>query len=318
MPNLLVACRASAAPKAEQRLEGGPRLPATVGPEDELIEVDLELPTADSVVSAHKPVLEVADHPVGKRNDGLGALPQPEPGRLRSWDVPVASRDEPFEALETVGVDGGTDRDIPGHEVPHRCPGEVRNDLHSHSSRHAPTSFDGDEHQRFLASPELTAAPKSSLSSANPPLVKLDLASERLPSRVHHRSTKLVENHPCGLVAANPELALQEQGRQTPLVRRHQIGGPEPRRERRLRVVKNGPSRHRDLVAARGALPSTAASQGIRRRVTAPGTGEALCPAARGQVVRARFLAGELLLKLPKVLRERRPGHPDTLPIVVC
>ena len=49
---------------------------------DELIKVDLKLPAADTVVSAHKPVLEVADHPVGKGNDGLGALPQPAWGRL--------------------------------------------------------------------------------------------------------------------------------------------------------------------------------------------------------------------------------------------
>src|SRR3972149_180271 len=102
MPNLLVACRASAAPKAEQRLEGGPRLPATVGPEDKLIEVDLKLPTADSVVSSPKPVLKVADHPVGKRNDRLGPLSQSERGRLRSWDVGVAGRGEALEALEAV------------------------------------------------------------------------------------------------------------------------------------------------------------------------------------------------------------------------
>ena len=92
MPNLIVTRWASAAPKAEQRLEGGPRLPATVGPEDELIEVDLELGTADSVVSAHQPALEVADHPVSKRNDGLGALPQPDTDRLGSRDVPVTGR----------------------------------------------------------------------------------------------------------------------------------------------------------------------------------------------------------------------------------
>ena len=42
------------------------------------------------------------------------------------------------------------------------------------------------------------------------------------------------------------------------------------------------PGRHRDLVTARGALPSTAASQGVGRRMSAPGTGEALWPAARG------------------------------------
>ena len=158
MTNLLVAGGASAAAKTKQRLEGGPRLPTPVGPENELIKVDLKLPAADTVVSTHKPVLEVADH----------------------------------------------------------------------------------------------------------------------------------------------------------------LGGPEPRRERRLRVVENCPGRHRDLVTARGALPSTAASHGVGRLVTAPGTGEALWPATRRQVVRARFLGGELLLKLPEALRERWPGHLPTLPIAVC
>jgi len=71
MPDLVVARGASATAKAKEGLEGGPWLPAPVGPEDELIEVDLELPAADSVVSTHEPVLEVADHPVGKGNNGL-------------------------------------------------------------------------------------------------------------------------------------------------------------------------------------------------------------------------------------------------------
>lgn len=70
---------------------------------DELVEVDLELPAADSVVSTHEPVLEVADHPVRKGNNGLGTLPQPEPGRLQSWDMSVACRGQPFKALEAVG-----------------------------------------------------------------------------------------------------------------------------------------------------------------------------------------------------------------------
>jgi len=65
VPDPLVARRASAASKAEQGLEGGPGLVSTVRPEDKLIEVDLELPPADSVMSPHKPVLKVADRPVG-------------------------------------------------------------------------------------------------------------------------------------------------------------------------------------------------------------------------------------------------------------
>lgn len=114
MADLLVTRRTAGAPKAKQGLEGSPGLIATVGPEDNLIEVDLKLPTADSVVSPHKPVLKLA------------------------------------------------------------------------------------------------AAPKSCLGSAHPRLVKLDLAPEMLPSRVHHRSTKLVEDHPRGFIAAEAKLTLQQ------------------------------------------------------------------------------------------------------------
>src|SRR6266481_9281413 len=131
MPDLLVTRRASAAAKTEQGLEGGPWFPATVGPEDELIEVNRELARAYSVVGSHQPVLKVTDHPVGQRNNGLDALAQSATGRLRSWDMRVAGRGESVEALEAVGVDRGTDRDVPGYEVPHRRPSEVTNDLHS-------------------------------------------------------------------------------------------------------------------------------------------------------------------------------------------
>jgi hypothetical protein len=127
-----------------------------------------------------------------------------------------------------------------------------------------------------------------------------------------------VEHHPRGLIAAEAELPLQQQGREPTLVRCHQVGGPEPRRERGLRIVKNCPRRQRDLVTAGGALPPTPASQGVGMRVPASRTGKALRPATRHQVVRAPFFAGELRLKLPKVLGEGQSGHPFTLPIVSC
>src|SRR5229473_2109277 len=127
-------------------------------------------------------------------------------------------------------------------------------------------------------------------------------------------STALVENHPCGFVAADPELALQEQGRETTLVCRHQVGGPEPRRERRLRVVKDCPRRQRDLVTARGTLPPTAAGQGVGARVTAPGAGEAVRPAACSEVLRTRFFGGELRLKVLKARGKGRSGHASPYP----
>ena len=113
----------------------------------------------------------------------------------------VTGRGEPLEALEAICEDGGTDRDVSRDEPPYRNPGEVGNDLHSDSARCRSTSLDGDQDQGCLASLELAAAPKPCLGSAHPRLVKFNLAPKRLPSRVHHRSTKFVENHPCGFVS---------------------------------------------------------------------------------------------------------------------
>jgi hypothetical protein len=68
-----------------------------------------------------------------------------------------------------------------------RCrPGRWRPRCHGGQT---PPSLDGHEDQRRLASPELSAAPESSLSSANPRLIKLDLASERLRVSLAGRRT---------------------------------------------------------------------------------------------------------------------------------
>jgi hypothetical protein len=99
VPDLVLARRASATAKAKQRLEGGPWLPAPADTEDELIEVDLELPAADSVMSTHQPVLEVADHPVGKGNNGLAAQPQPERGGCNREDMPVPAAVSPSKLV---------------------------------------------------------------------------------------------------------------------------------------------------------------------------------------------------------------------------
>jgi hypothetical protein len=72
--NLRVGPRTSVAVKAEQGLIGSPRFTMTVRAEDEFIEIDLKLAAADALVCTNQPALKVPDHPVGKRNDGLGSL----------------------------------------------------------------------------------------------------------------------------------------------------------------------------------------------------------------------------------------------------
>jgi hypothetical protein len=46
---------------------------------DELIQIDLELIPADTVVGADEPLLEIANRPVGQRNHRFGSLPQLDP-----------------------------------------------------------------------------------------------------------------------------------------------------------------------------------------------------------------------------------------------
>jgi len=132
---------------------------------------------------------------------------------------------------------------------------------------------------------------------------------------VDHRSTKLVENHPGRLITANPELTLEQKGGETSLVRRHEVGGPEPRRERGPGVVKNGPGCQGDLVSTGSALPSTSADQCVRSPISAPGTGEPVLPSARGQVVSARLVAGKIHLKLPEGRGKGGSSHVSTLPV---
>ena len=220
--------------------------------------------------------------------------------------------------LEAVGVDGGAGPHVTSGERPDRSRCEVGNDLHSNSPRPTAPPLHGGKHQCSLSSLELAASSESCLGSTHPCLVKFDLAPERLASIVDHRATQLVEDHPGRLIAADPELALEQEGRETSLVRRHQVGRPKPRRERRLRVVEDGPRRHGNLVSARSALPSPSAGQRVRLPVAAPGTREPVRPSACGHVVRASLVGGKVHLKLAERRRKGRSSHASILPVVVC
>ncbi len=258
---------ASAGAQSQEGLEGGHGFASPVVAEHELVEVDRKQCAADSMVRSYEPVLKVAGCPIRERDDGLGALSQVKRWRLGSRPMPVPGLLQSREALQAIGVDGGTGRDVTGGELPDRRRVEIENDLHPDSPCRSPTPLHGDEHQRGLASLQLSASSESRLGADHPRLVKFDFAPEGLPRLVDHRSTTFVENQPSGLIAFNPELALEQKGRETSLVRRHQVGGPEPRREWRLRVVKNGPRCQGNLVPTGSALPPTPADQHVTQNL---------------------------------------------------
>ena len=155
------------------------------------------------------------------------------------------------------------------------------------------------------------------LRPADPGVVDLDFPEQGLARRIDHRSAQLMEHHPRGFIAAQPELTLEQERRDAALVGRHQIRRPEPLRQRGLRVVENRSSGQRDLMPARGALPASI-RQRVRPRMSAARTREALGPATRRQVLLASLVGREFSLKLAQILRKGRAWHAFTLQVVAC
>jgi len=195
---------------------------------------------------------------------------------------------------------------------------EIGNYFHSDSPRSPATLFHRDQDERRSSPFELSASAETGLLAANPRFINFYVAVQRLASYIHHGPAELMKHHPCGLVTGQTKLPLYEQGRHAALVGRHQIGSPEPVRQRDLGPVKNRPGGQRDLVTATGALLSSLILQFVSTPMSASGANEAIGPAAGHQVVLASFLGGELALKLPQCFGKRRSGHSATLLIGAC
>jgi hypothetical protein len=90
--NLPIRRRRTAGPEPEQRLKRGGGYSTTVMTEDKLVEIDLELTAAHAVMSAHKPLLEVADGAVGEGHNRLRARAELSGPRLLrgTWRNPFA------------------------------------------------------------------------------------------------------------------------------------------------------------------------------------------------------------------------------------
>jgi hypothetical protein len=160
------------------------------------------------------------------------------------------------KALEAIGVDGRTRRDILVKERDHGAALEVWDRFHADPTCTPATPFHCDQNQRCPSPLELSAPAKASLFATNPRFINLYLAVQRFPGYIHHCPTELVKQHPGGLIAGQAELSLEQQGRNSALVRGHQIGRPEPLGQRDLRPVKNCSRCWRDLVTATRTLPA--------------------------------------------------------------
>ena len=111
-----------------------------------------------------------------------------------------ASFRETFKALEAIGVDGRTARDILVEEREDGLAPEIWNHFHSDAAGAPATPFYCDQNQRRPSSLELSAAAEAGLLAANPRFINFYLAVQRFPSHIYHRSAELVKQHPGGLV----------------------------------------------------------------------------------------------------------------------
>src|SRR2546425_12710935 len=86
LSDAIIRCGTMDSSEAKESLKSGHRLPATVVPEDERVQVDLELATAYAVVGANEPLLQVTDGSVGQRHDRFGTFAQCGPQWLSAGD----------------------------------------------------------------------------------------------------------------------------------------------------------------------------------------------------------------------------------------
>jgi len=310
-----IRCRRATCPETEERLKRGHRLTAAVVAEHELVEVRLQLRAADAVMRGNEPILKIANDAIGERDDRAGTLAERRGRRLLQRDVTIARCLQANERRQPIGVNRRPSRDGFLHDPRHRRSREVRQHRKTDPARPVFATFDRDKYRNRPAAFQLPAPRDASLRPANPGVIDLDIAMQRLSRGIDHRAPQLMEHHPRRFVTPQTELPLDPQRRGAALIGRHQVRGPEPLDEWRLRVVKNCPGGQRNLVSALGTLPTSIGDR-IRPPMTTPRTDETVRPATRRQILLTGLLGSELTAELVQRFREGRARHPPTLQIV--
>src|SRR6266567_6529602 len=268
------------------------------------------------MVGTEEPLLEVPDGAISEGHHGLRSLVQLGSQGLSARDV-VKDSVQTRAGLEAIGENRRTGSNVLEKEVIDGDCFEVRDDGHADAPRGSPALLHSDQDKCGSAPPELSAPAEASLEAADPGIVDLDLTPKRFARHIDHGASELVQHHPGGFIAPKPKLTLEKQCRNTALVGSHQVGCPEPKGQRGFGVVKHSPRGERDLVATGGTLPASSSHQRVAARVVASRTLVTLGPAARGQVLLAGLLVGELELKLAERLGKGRARHLPTLQVVV-
>ena len=140
-------------------------------------------------------------------------------------------------------------------------------------------------------------------------LVDFDEAGERTAAGCYHAAAKFGGHQPGRFVRTQGELALQLQRRDAVGMGCHQIGRPEPSRQRQLGMVHDRAGGHRGLLAAAGAFPSPGFGLQPPGFVAATSrTDKAVRPARSEEVGNTGPLIGEAALELDQRAGEIEHG----------
>jgi len=290
---------------AEQGSECGmPGAPA-VEPEDEFIEVGLEMLAAQPVVDAQGPNLKVGENPVNPGQDDMGGHFADDMGIV--GEAGGAGISGP-----TIGLGGGTRGEIGGEEGM-EAGGRVIGDLtqaDAAGAEAAALDLDGadDQHFGLMAAPAAAGDRIVFPAARDFGFIHFDEAGERAAAWGEHALAQFGADQPRRLVRAESELTLQLQRRDAVGVGGHQISGPEPGGERQLGLMHDGSGGDRGLAPAAGALIGP--SLGFQPPGFAPAAARAdksVRPTRRDKILSAGGLIAEALLELDQ--RTGKVGH---------
>ena len=248
----------------EQALERVEREEPPIESERELVQVRLKVLRRDAVVNAIQPGFQVAEDEVDKRQVLLRDV---RIATLRDLREPVALLREMVVARPVVGCDVRTRLHRVKHEALQRFRRAVRSDVETQAPSVEATSarkclagipfplvlfalalLDRANDKRLV----MLSSPLAARPAPDQRLVDLDreVTSYAVTIRAHHRYTELVQNLEGCLVAIQAELPLELHSAHAGRLARHEVRGPKPDRDRRMRALHDRGGRKRRVTLA--------------------------------------------------------------------
>jgi len=259
--------------------------------EDEFVEIGLDMSLAEPVIDAEAEALQVREDAVNPRQEHMRRHRPDDFGHVMAL---VHAR----IGGETIGEDCRAKSRVGGDEIFQSLPAIVGNQRQPDAAGLA--AFDALDRPDNEDFPVVIAALATRDRIVFRPegdagLVDLDYPRQWVAVRIDHGFAQFVQEQPGRLVGADPELALELQGRNTVGMRRDQMRGDEPSAQGQVCSVHDRAGGHRGLLAACTALESP----GLRRQLpalprVAARTDEAIGPAPPLEPVGANVVVSKI------------------------